>query len=253
MNHIDHYSSKLSTIRLIPEEKILKTAGIPIRVYLQEAENIFNWCIHDREKLTANGLDWTLVEDIPARIDTLREAQSRWATSDSADTASEKEWNEKSPMAHAFRRDLVRSLKFVFRNNSAAISKINRLGSGNSNASMMQSLRDISVFGQENIEFLKEAKYDITALETAEQMSRDMAALLGAVSTARAFNSASLRLRDQAYTHLFNAMKELKSHAAYVFVHDNARLRGYTSDYYRKRYIKNRNQKTQKAAEEKTE
>ncbi len=249
MNNIENSAAGITEVQSAPAGKTRKPGSIPVKVYLQEAENICNWCRQDREILTANGLDWTIIEDMPNRIDALREAQARWTTSDSRDTETEREWIEKSDSAREFRAGLVRSLKFVFRRNHPAISKIKRIAEGSSHAAMIQSLRDFSVFGQEHAEFLKNTKFDITLLDTAGVMSRELATLLGAVNTARAFSSDLLKVRDQAFTQLDEALKELKDHADYVFRHDPSRLSGYSSDYYRKNYLKS---KKKKASDEKT-
>lgn len=249
MSNIKHYSEKLSVIQSIKDDKIQPARGIPVSIYIQEAENLYNWCQPDREKLTANGLDWSLVDDMPARIDTLREAQSRWVTSDSNNIDIEREWDIKSPAAHAFRKELLRSLKFAFRNNPSALAKIKKFGEGDSNVAMIQSIRDISVFGTEHAGFLKTSRFDVTLLETAEAMSRELAALLGAVNSRRAFCSDILKIRNQAYTHLKEAVTELKNHANFVLWREPARIRGYASVYMRRKYLKKRGIATQSPAE----
>ena len=70
---------KLEAIASIPDSGIVRPGNIPVTVYLQEARNLYNWCQADREALTANGLDWSFVDDIPAREAALRNAQSAWA------------------------------------------------------------------------------------------------------------------------------------------------------------------------------
>jgi hypothetical protein len=243
LNHIDHYSVKLGIIKSIPDERILLPASMPVRVYLQEAENLYSWCQADKEKLAANGLNWSLVEDMPARIDTLREAQARWAASDIRENEIEKQWFEKSTAAREFRKCLVRSIKFMFRDNPSVISMISRLGEGESSAALIQSLRNISVFGREQIEFPDAVNFNMTALDTAGELSRELASLLGAVNSVRASYSSSLKLRNQAYTYLREAVTELKKHADFIFWRDPARLNGYSSGYIRKRNIKHRNKK----------
>lgn len=252
MSNSDFYSSKLSIIRSIPDSMIIMPGSIPINVYLQEAENLYNWCQPDKEKLTANGLQWQLVEDMPARIDTLREAQARWKASDSNDIETEKEWDEKYPVALESRKDLIRTMKFLFRNNPAVTAKIGRLSEGLSSAAMIQALRDISVFGKEHIEELKSGNFDITKLDTAAVMSREMASLLGALNSRRAFCSDALKIRNQAFTHLKEAVTEVKKHANFVLWRDPSRLRGYASEHNRRKYLKSRNHKAQKEAEKVT-
>jgi len=249
MDNMNHYEEKLTIIKSIPDDKILIPVSIPVNIYLQEAENLYNWCQPDKEKLTANGLQWTVVEDMPARIDTLREAQARWATSDSNDIDIEKQWDEKSPLAHNLRQNLVRSLKFSFRNNKTALSRIAKLGEKSGNPAIIQALRDISVFGKEHIDFLKTTSFDITMLDTAASMSREMASLLGAVNSRRAFCSDSLKIRNQAFTYLKEAVTELKRHASFVLWRNPSRLKGYASDYQRRKYSK---YKTKKQTEEVT-
>jgi hypothetical protein len=241
MNNTDHYSEKLSIIQAIPEEKIQVPGSMPVSVYLQEAENLCDWSKQDKDKLTANGLDWSLIDDMPARIDTLREAQARWVISDTGDIEVEKQWDEKSPAAHEFRKKLVRAMKFRFRNNASVLPKISKFGEGESNAAMIQALRELAVFGREHIDFLHTCNFDITLLDSAENMSREMAALMAAVNSRRAFCSDALKIRNQAYTYLRDAVSELKNHANYVFWRDPLRLKGYVSDYNRKRYLKSRN------------
>lgn len=152
-------------------------------------------------------------------------------------------WDEKSPAAHLLRQNLVRSLKFAFASNKAAAAKVSKLGDKTSNAAMIQALRDISVFGKEHIELLRNTSFDITMLDTAAVMSREMASLLGAVNSRRAYCSDSLKIRNQAFTYLKEAVTELKRHAAFVLWKEPARLKGYASDYNRKRRIKNKSQK----------
>lgn len=241
MINSNHYSENLNTIKSITEDRILIPGSIPVKVYIQEAENLYNWCQPDKEKLTANGLDWSLVEDMPARIGALREAQSRWVISDSDDIEVEKQWDVKSPVAHNFRKQLVRAYKFIFRNNAPVISMINTIAEGESNAAMIQSLNDLSNFGRNHIQFLQTTKFDLTLPDKADEMSSEMGSLLAAVNSRRAFCSDTLKIRNQAYTYLRWAVTELKSHANYLFWNDPVKMKGYISGYNRRRNLKKRN------------
>jgi len=59
-------AAKLSTLETITTDAI-KHPTIPVQIYVQEAEDLFNWCQIDKGALTAAGLDWQLVEDLPVR------------------------------------------------------------------------------------------------------------------------------------------------------------------------------------------
>jgi len=249
MNNLVHYDDKISMIMSIPDEKIHLPGSMPVKIYIQEAEDLYKWCQPDREKLTGNGLDWAMVEDIPARAGALREAQSRWKLSDKSDTETEKEWDEKSPAAHSFRKDLIRAFRFIFSDNASVISRINMLAEGESNSTVIQSLNDLSIFGRDHTEILQAARFDITRLDKAAEMSCEMASILAAVNSRRAFCSDTLKIRNQAYTYLKEAVSGVKKHANYIFWRDPARLRGYTSSYNRKKYNKSKNHKEEPASE----
>jgi hypothetical protein len=241
MNFLTQNESTSAAIASIADERIKEPTGMPVRNYLQEAENIYNWCQADREKLVANGMDWQMVEDMPARIDALREAQAIWRTSNSAEVGIEKEWNKQVPAAFALRKELARAIKFAFRDNRTARAAIRRLTSGGSHASLIQSLRDLAIFGMEHDEYLRSKKFNMEKLAAGVEMSRRMGSLLAAVKTGRSFSSKSLKLRNQAYTHLKEAVDELKAHALYLFADDKKRMRGYISEYRKKRYIRIKN------------
>jgi len=108
---------------------------------------------------------------------------------------------------------------------------------------MIQALRDIPGFGKEHVELLRTTIFDITMLDAAAEMSREMASLLCAVHSKRAFCSDSLKIRNQAFTYLKEAVTELKRHAAFVLWKDPARLKGYASDYNRRKHAKRQSQK----------
>jgi len=253
MNVVDHYSSKLSIITSIPDVRILEPDNIPISVYIQEAEDLFTWCRPDKEKLIANGLQWSLVEDLPARIDTLREAQARWQNSDLSDLEIERIWGERLPEAQELRKDLIRSLKFVFYKDNSRLDKIDRFSDGFSHAAMIQSLRGMVIFSRENIEELKTGNFDVTKIERAEVLSHELGSILSEIHSSRAGCSGSKKIRNQAYTYLKETTTEIKRHAEFVLRKDEDRRKGYASTYTRKRYQKNKNKKNKAEPDEVTE
>lgn len=144
-------------------------------------------------------------------------------------------------IARRTRKDLVRAMRFLFRKDPKVSAKIAGLTKGESSADIIQSLFNISVFGREKSEFLSAANFDLAGLDSAEQLSREMSALLAAVNSLRRSYSEMLKERNRAYTHLKEAVTEIKSHGNYLFRNDPARFRGYTSAYIRKKNRKARN------------
>lgn len=71
------YDAEVPAIQAI-ENGNIKEPDMPVAIALQEAEDLNEWCITDKEVLIKAGLDWKLVENLPQRIGALRYIQSQW-------------------------------------------------------------------------------------------------------------------------------------------------------------------------------
>ena len=111
MSNIDDFAAKQAEIDAISADQV-KSPGLPVDVFLQEAENTVQWCQQDKDKLTAAGLDWTVVDDVPARCGALRQAESLWFKERFSREEAEKEWLEKSPLAYDLRNQLLHDFRF---------------------------------------------------------------------------------------------------------------------------------------------
>ena len=78
MSNLDDYNTKLEVIRAIPDDQIKIPNSIPVSIYIHEAGSLYKWCQDDKEELTAKGLDWTVVEDLPIRCGALIESEANW-------------------------------------------------------------------------------------------------------------------------------------------------------------------------------
>jgi len=73
----------------------------------------------------------------------------------------------------------------------------------------------------------------MTLLDAAAENAKKLASLLGDVTRDRNDYNEIKRLRDQAFTHLKEAVDEIYGFGQFVFWHDDDRLRGYRSNYFR--------------------
>lgn len=234
MNNSEYYGSKIAVISAIPDAEIIEQGSVPARVYIQEAENLFSWCQNDKEKLEASGLAWSMVEDLPARIGAYSEAQSRWATQYGSSVDAAKLWAEKSPAGKDLRSRLLHDMRFAYKDSPLLSQRLGRISRGTGNTGMIQSLNDLSILGKENTAQLQKINFDMSQLDLAASMSAELRSLLGNATTARSYCSGSLKIRDQAYTHLKEVVDHVRQHGKYAFWREPARYRGYASDYYRK-------------------
>ncbi len=233
MSNLEDFKEKLDAIQAIPDDEV-RAPGIPVDVFLQEAENLYHWCQEDWAELAAKALDWNLVEDIPVRSGALREAQSRWITTRFSHEEAERLWRERSPLAYDLRDEHLHTFRFAYRKRPDVLGRVNEIARGSGHADMIQDLNDLSVLGKAHAEELEAIKFKMAILDEAAGMADELSDLLGAATTERADSSAAKKLRDQAFTYLKGAVDEVRVFGQYVFWRDDERSRGYRSEYFRR-------------------
>jgi hypothetical protein len=204
------------------------TPNVPIRVLIQEAEDLCLWCQKDKAALTAAGLSWNLVESIPARIGALRYVQSEWLQSTDEAKA---EWKERSPEAYALHDELIHHCMFAYRNMPDVLVKVQHIAEGAGHADMIQDLSDLSVLGKANSAPLVAIGVDMKLFDRAEVLSGEMGELLARANGARRETNVNVEIRNKAYAYLKEGMDEVRRCGQYVFWRDEKRKVGYVSMY----------------------
>ncbi len=234
MSNRDDYQSKLSTISQIPKDEV-KSPDIPIEVYTQEAENLIQWCTQDREKLQSAGLDWALVQDLSVRAGACREAESIWFRTRFTQEEAMAKWKKLSPQAYDLRDSILHAMRYAYREQPELLNRVQDIAEGRSDADMIQDLNDVAVLGRANAEPLSRINFEMALLDQAAARSDEMSQLLAEATGDKATDSAIKLVRDQAYTHLKEAVDEVRACGQYVFWRDEDRLKGYRSAYRRKK------------------
>jgi len=227
------YEIKLAQLLTIPLQQI-KPPVMPVDVYLQEAENLYYWCQDDDAALTGVGLDWGIVVDLPVRAGALREAQSIWFKQRFSQEEAVKEWLAASEAGYDLRDQLLHSFRYAYRNHPDLLSRVSSIADGDSHVDMIQDLNDIAVLGQANLDPLISINLDPAQLQKAADTAAYLSDLLARANLGREDNTRTRVIRDRAYTHLKAAVDEVRACGQYVFWRDDVRMRGYTSQYYRR-------------------
>lgn len=239
MSSHEDYLAKIAIIEAIPDEK-MKSPNMPVDAFLQEAENLYQWCLPDKDKLTAAGLDWILVEDLPVRAGAAREGESIWVRERFTRKEAEKEWKVKSPTAYDLRDTLLHHFRFAFRKDADLLTRVSQIADGGGHADMIQDLNDLSVLGTDRTDLLEAISFDAALLDAAAATADEMAAILSLTTVGRADNSRERITRDKAVTYLKEAVDEIRNCGQYVFWRNEERFKGYVSHYFKSR----RNKKT---------
>ncbi|MBN2529166.1 MAG: hypothetical protein JXR76_22445 [Deltaproteobacteria bacterium] len=224
----------LPAITAIPIDKV-HTPTMPMDTYLAEAGYLYHWAKEDLEELKKAGLLAKLLEELPYRRTAAAEAQAQWHNNMRKKEEAQARWQLESPEAFELRDELVHYMLFAFRNHEHLLNRVRSVNEGNSNADMIQDLLNLVVIGRENIELLTQVGFDPEKLEFAANVSQDMADLHGAATADKGSMDKSKLLRDQAYTHLKEAVDTIRQYGQFVFWKTPDRRKGYASEYLRKK------------------
>jgi hypothetical protein len=242
----EDYKKKLEVISAIKDSQIKKPHHIPVATYIQEAESLYRLALDDKEPLMAAGLAPELIEDLHQRCRALKEAESRWKSQQGALNKSAREWKEQSPIAYDLRKKLLADFLYAFRKHPDLVKAVKAISPIGGHAKMIKDLNDLSLLGKDNTRLLEAINFDLSLLDKAAQTSGEMAVLLDEMDRdkERYNHSEAKKIRDQAYTHLKEAVDEILETGKYVFRQDKERVRAYASAY--RRHIKSKQKKKPK-------
>ena len=234
MSSTTDYNELLPVLRNMKPSDVL-TPNIPIDVFVQEAENLYHWCLDDQDALTKVGLDWNLVTTLPVCAGACREAQSLWNKERNTRQEAEQVWKEQAPAAFDLRDQLLHDLRFAFRKSEGLLKRVDEIAQGDTNSDMVQDLNDLATLGKANTGLLTPINFDLMMLDLAAEVSDRMGDLLGATNGERKEVSEAMQIRDKAYTYLKQAVDEIRECGKFAFWRTPDRLKGYNSDYWKAR------------------
>lgn len=234
MSNSNDLQTKLDVLQAIPNDDVL-TPTIPVDVFLQEAENLYHWCLTDKAELTTVGVSEAQINDLPVRAGALREAQSLWFKQRYSQEEAQREWGEKSPFGYDLRDELLHVFRYAYRDDSSILNRVTSAAEGSGHADMIQDLNDMAVLGRENAEALTAIGFDLTKLDTAATMADELADLLATANGDKEEHSEAKMIRDKAYTHLKELVDDVRLAGKYLFWKNPQRLKGYSSRYWKKK------------------
>ncbi|MBN2802153.1 MAG: hypothetical protein JXR91_03565 [Deltaproteobacteria bacterium] len=229
----DAYEAKLETIKAIKKEDV-KTPNMPMDTFISEASGLYNRAKNDFPKLKEVGVTEEAIEDLNIRNEAAAQAQGYWNNILRAQEDAQKEWLEESPAAFALRDEIIRAMRLGYRKNKNLLSRVALVAEGDTNADMIQDLTDVTIIANENPEPLKAINFDMSKIEKAAALSSEMNTLRGKTDANSDLNKEVKLIRDKAYTHLKEAVDEIREFGQYVFWDDDSRRQAYTSAYNRK-------------------
>lgn len=228
----EFYQSLLSKANSIPEEEI-KSPYIPVGIFIQESEDLYQWCKKDKDLLMNAGIPEDHFELLNKSSGALRYAQSVWAEDQKTRREAEQRWSEEAPAAFDLRDQMVHTMRYAYRNNQALLANIATIAEGDSSADMIQDLSDLSVLGNNNPTPLKVINFDMILLTKCAKTSASMADLRAMANGEKYGSNEKLTMRNRMYTLLKGYVDDIRNCGKYLFWRNNDRLKGYSSQYKR--------------------
>jgi hypothetical protein len=206
---------------------------MPVDVYLQEASDLQEWSKEDQVQLENAGVDQLYFDEMEARIGALGYAQSVWNRDKYTKDEARQEWDELSPKAYDLKNEIEHTFRFAFRKRPDLQHKVQGIEEGSSHADLVQDLSDLSALGKANLPLLTAINFDEAKLDQAASEALDLSVVLAKANGERKEDSSPKITRDKAYTYLKQAVDEIYEAGKYVFWQDEARKKGYKSNYRR--------------------
>lgn len=232
MSTTEAFEQLKESIEAIDEKQVLQP-DMPVNVFNQEAEDLYQVALADNVKLTERGLNEELIQSLNLAAGASRYAEAQWNKERNEKQEAERECKEKSPLAYELRNDLIHECGFAFNENPDLLSALERIKDGNGHADMIQDLMNLSVLGKDNIPLLQKINFDVALLDKAESMADEMADLLAKANGAKDEDKKAKVLRDKAYTYLKVVVDEVRRYGKFIFRKDENHVAKYASDYGR--------------------
>ncbi len=232
MGNRDDYEVKIGVIEAITDNDT-RSPSMPVDVFVQESEDVIAVATKNKEKFEAIGVDLSLLEDALVRCGALRESESVWQSLFNVKADAQKVWLEESPQAYFMRDDLLGVQRYAFRKDKDKLNRVRSIAKGRGHADMIQDLNDIAALGRNNADYFSAINFEIEKFDEAAAVADRIATVLAEAHSVDNINEARV-IRDKAYTHLKEAVDEIRDAGKFIFRYEPDLLEKFASDYHRK-------------------
>jgi hypothetical protein len=204
--------------------------SVPFAEQIHEAMNLYEWCLPDKDRLVAGGLDWALVEDLEGRVAAALVAQRRYVAVRDGGGPVENRWRSQAERA----RERIRELKHICYGAREMLGLDLNVPEGTyvKDEELPFVLSWLAALAAKNTDAFSSIGFDPERVEDTRRMAKQTA-LAYASNTINAEALSARVLRDRAFVYLEEATGEIRRCGRYVFAENPRRRRGYESAYRR--------------------
>ncbi len=218
-----------------PDEVKSSRPNQPVPSFLQEAENLYVWCVDDIPELKKAGIDEEMINNLPENIKACRDAQTLWKKKLKKPGEAQVQWKLQLPEARQLAAELLRSMRFAFRNNADLLARLKYITKGNGYANLIQDLNDLALLGGKYKQLLTAVGFDLGLLDTSIAKSKELAGLWAQTKNENAHLDEVAVVRNKAFWTLHQQVSEIRAAGQYIFRHQKDRYVGYVSQYWKKK------------------
>jgi hypothetical protein len=193
----------------------------------QEAEYLVKWSTMDIAELMSVGFNRRFVEDLPRRIGASRQTQEDWLESRFTHRGAVVEWIQISRIASDFRERLLSAFLYAYRHNKELLPRIREIAKGDEDVTMLADFEKLVALSKNYPKPLAAVHFNFLQLDDVEFLADKMHEILARASKESFLGEGKKKFRDAAYTHLKEAVDEIRAAGRYVFRRNAERLRGY--------------------------
>lgn len=204
----------------------------PIASFVQEADNLYTWCLQDIKALEPLGISAKILEELRLRAAACREAEALWNQHRNTQSEARKQWKQLVPEARALRNELLSQMRFAFRKAPHLRQQLADISKGNGYADLIQDLNDIALLGRQQSDVLQQSVFDTSLLDLAADKSKELAELWASTKARQAHRVEYKQQRNKAFWHLHELVNEIRTVGKFVFRNDESRRKGYVSSYW---------------------
>ena len=239
MNRKTSYETCITAVKQI-EIKKDSHPRIPPHEFLQEAYDLYVWCKEDIEQLTAVGINKTVIEELPIRIEAAQEAHTIWEHKKRSKSETKDNFETQLKEAKKLKSELVHTFRFAFRKTPELLEILKRSLGGIKYSELIQCLNDLAALGQSNLPLLQEINFNDELLSQASDLSDELAQLLASSHSERYALTETKLLRDKAFIYLKQSIDLIREAGRYAFAKDTDHRKGYSSNYWKRTNQKRR-------------
>lgn len=200
-------------------------------IYTQEAQDLNVWLQPDKETLIKRGCNAVFIEELPIRIEVLRQADADLVQ---AEKTALSLWKESSMEGFKLVGDMHSDFTQAFQGNKDLLGQVKTLNEkkGDADAIMVQNLREYGALGKGYVNLLNAIGFEISKLDYGIELSKSLEVKL-AQANAEIENSPHAIFCKQAYLHLKEAVAKIRSTGKFINKNNRERSRGYASAFLR--------------------